>query len=122
MERLNSVFMENLRYYMALRGKSQTDLSRAVGVASSTVSDWVNGYKIPRADKIEKISRVLFVSVNDLLLEGRRNDPDKLLWDKYCELFRLFDTLPGEDRQAIENQIRRLSAYAEIARGLHDGK
>ena len=51
MEKLNSVFMENLRYYLELRRKSQIDLARAVDVSSSTVSDWINGRKIPRADK-----------------------------------------------------------------------
>ena len=46
MEKLNSVFMENLRYYLDLRKKSQIDLARAVDVSSSTVSS-KHGATIP---------------------------------------------------------------------------
>ena len=122
MEKLNSVFMENLRYYLDLRKKSQIDLARAVDVSSSTVSDWINGRKIPRADRLERIGRALNVSVNDLLLETRRDDPDKALWDKYGDVFRTFGQLPPSDRAMIENQIRRLAAYAAALEGRNDGK
>ena len=122
MERLNAVFMDNLKYYLDLRGKSQIDLSRAVGCSTSTVSDWIKGRKIPRADRLERIARALGVSVNDLLLETRRNDPDKALWDHYGETFRAFARLPEKDRVMIEEQIRRLSAYAAAVEGLNDGK
>lgn len=55
--------------------------------------------------------------MNDLLLETRRDDPGKALWDRYGETFRAFARLPEKDRAMIEEQIKRLSAYAAAVEG-----
>ena len=42
------IFARNLRRYMALKDKKQIDLMNDLGLSSSTISSWVNGFKMPR--------------------------------------------------------------------------
>ena len=42
------VFAKNLKHYMAVNGKNQTDLMRDLGFSSSTISNWCTGQKLPR--------------------------------------------------------------------------
>ena len=43
MEKLNETFRDNLRYFMELRGKTQADIARALGVSTSAVTYWCAG-------------------------------------------------------------------------------
>ncbi|MBQ6387263.1 MAG: helix-turn-helix transcriptional regulator [Ruminococcus sp.] len=60
------IFAENLRYYLAREGKTQNSLVRDLGLTASTVSDWVNGKKYPRVDKMQRIADYFGVSKADL--------------------------------------------------------
>lgn len=60
-------FSVNLRKYMELRGKKQADLCQYIGVSSATVSDWYNGVKIPRIDKVVSIANWLGTDLNELI-------------------------------------------------------
>lgn len=53
---LLEIFQKNLNDKMNSRGENIADLSRSLGIAFSTVSDWVNGKKMPRAGNIEALS------------------------------------------------------------------
>ena len=66
-EMLKKTFSENLRYFLDLRKKTRAELAAAVGVAVSTVSYWMNGVKIPRADKLAAICRFLHIDMSDLI-------------------------------------------------------
>lgn len=63
------IFAKNLRHYLEHAEKTQTDLQRYMQVSSSTVSDWVNGAKMPRMDKIQSICNWLNIQKSDLLEE-----------------------------------------------------
>lgn len=74
-ERLNVVFSENLRHYLELNGKTQADLCAYMHVSSATVSDWCNGKKMPRVDKIQAICNWLGIGLDTILSEsGPEND------------------------------------------------
>lgn len=68
-ENLKMVFGKNLKRLLAERDKSQADLCRRMGVSSATASDWANGKKIPRADKLQTICTWLGCELSDLLEE-----------------------------------------------------
>lgn len=74
-ERLRNLFSNNLRYYLSRAEKSQADLARYMGVSSATVSDWCNGNKMPRTDKLQSICNWLGIEMSDLLSEARPHDP-----------------------------------------------
>ena len=45
----------------------QLDLAKRLGVAPSSVSDWVNGKTFPRHSRLKGIARVFKVDVSELL-------------------------------------------------------
>ncbi len=73
---LRELFSKNLRSWLDERGKTQADLRRYMNVSSATASDWCNGRKIPRTDKIQSICTWLGVELNDLLTDQNGQDPE----------------------------------------------
>lgn len=71
-ETLRAIFAKNLKYYMGQMNRTQTDLCKYMKVSSATVSDWCNGRKMPRADKIQAIAKWLGVNIGDLMQENSK--------------------------------------------------
>lgn len=66
---IKEIFAENLKKLRSSRGEGSVDLAEAIGVAQSTISDWENAKKMPRAGAIEKISEHYNVNKTDLLID-----------------------------------------------------
>ena len=64
-----NVFAKNLSYYMNANGKTRRDLCLALGFNYSTVSDWINGKKYPRMDKVEDLAKYFGINKSDLIEE-----------------------------------------------------
>lgn len=77
-DKVKSVFAENLRRLLKKHDLKQADIARYMGVSSATVSDWCNGRKVPRMDKISWLASWLSVNVSDLICEPV-DDKDYLL-------------------------------------------
>jgi transcriptional regulator with XRE-family HTH domain len=73
-EDLRRIFSENLNYWLERRGKTQADLYKKMAVTSATASDWCNGKKTPRVDKIVDIAIWLMIEVTDLITIKERVD------------------------------------------------
>lgn len=73
-ETLRNIFARNLRHYLEERGYNQSDLCKYMSVSSATVSDWCNGRKMPRADKIQSIANWLKVNIGELMDEKPNED------------------------------------------------
>ncbi len=67
------MFKDNLTRILSEKNKnkkiSQRQLARLVGVAPSSITEWLKGRGIPNADKITKLAEVLGVQVSDLIDE-----------------------------------------------------
>ena len=61
------IFAKNLNYYLSKANKNQNDLVRDLGITASTVSDWANGKKYPRVDKMQLLADYFGVSTDYLL-------------------------------------------------------
>ena len=68
-------FAQNLKALMQKRNKTQGDLVRDLSFRQATVSDWLNGKKYPRMDKVEKLANYLGVSINELLSQNVQEPP-----------------------------------------------
>ena len=68
-----AVFSENLKYYIERSGKSRRELADIWGFPYSTVTDWVNGNKYPRIDRIEIMADYFGILKSDLI-EGKSKD------------------------------------------------
>lgn len=61
------VFAKNLTYYIERSGKTQRDVADAIGVSAPTMSDWANGKKFPRMDKVEMLANYFGCLKSDLI-------------------------------------------------------
>lgn len=64
-----NIFATNLKRQMALNEKSRKDISEALGISYFTVTDWVNGKKYPRMDKVEMLANYFGIMKSDLIEE-----------------------------------------------------
>ena len=60
------LFGENLRNQLVVKNKTQADIARHLKVTEASVSRWVNGLSVPRANMIDKLCLFLHCSVEDL--------------------------------------------------------
>lgn len=74
-EEIKIRFSKNLKEIMNKHCKSQGDLVRDLNFRQATVSDWLNGKKYPRMDKIEKLANYFNISINDLLIQTSSPTP-----------------------------------------------
>jgi transcriptional regulator with XRE-family HTH domain len=70
------VFSQNLKKYMALNGKSRKEVCEALGYSYFTFSDWVNGKKMPRMDKVEQLASYFGIKKSDLIEETKKAAPE----------------------------------------------
>ena len=126
-EKLKKTFGENLRRLLSERGKTQADVCRRLKVSSATASDWANGKKIPRADKLQIICAWLGCELSDLLEEkvdvladGQppqyyENEVVQLVTDRlrtnpeYSVLFKASADVRPEDIGYVTELIKKLS-------------
>lgn len=62
-----AIFSANLKKYMEQAGKTRADICRDLGFKYSTFTDWVNGNKYPRIDKIEMLANYFGIEKSDLI-------------------------------------------------------
>lgn len=67
------IFSRNLQQYILKSGKERKEIALALDVSYSTFTDWVNGNKYPRIDKIEMLANYFDIKKSDLI-----EDPAKL--------------------------------------------
>ena len=67
------IFTENLKHYMNIKQKSQSDISKALDIPLSTVSSWYNGASYPRVDKMQALADYFNISMRNLTDEQNNN-------------------------------------------------
>ena len=70
------VFAKNLKKYMELNRKSRREMCAALGYSYFTFSDWVNGKKMPRMDKVEQLANYFGILKSDLLEDKKETAPE----------------------------------------------
>lgn len=66
-ETLKQLFSNNLKQLLLKNDKTQSDMCRFMNISSATASDWCNGKKMPRADKLQSLCTWLHCELNDLI-------------------------------------------------------
>ena len=64
-----AIMSKNLKYYIERSGKERKELAEIWGFPYSTVTEWVNGKKYPRIDRIEIMAEYFGVMKSDLIEE-----------------------------------------------------
>ena len=108
-----AVMAENLKYYIEKSGKERRELAEIWGIPYSTVSEWINGRKYPRIDRIETMADYFGIQKSDLI-EERKEKPaeddgasanrralrefvDQVPEDKAAMILRVMRTIVEED-------------------------
>ena len=103
------IFSINLKRLMEQKGVSRQDLSNVLGVSYFTISDWVNGKKYPRMDKVEMLAEFFCVLKSDLIEDKGTNEtlPQiQQLTEGEKLLLELFRQIP-EDAQTMYLEVLR---------------
>lgn len=71
----NQIFSERLRYYLNKHEMTQLELSKRLGVGTTSVYNWCNGIKTPRMDKVDAMCEIFNCKRSDLM-EDKPSQPD----------------------------------------------
>lgn len=97
-----AVFSENLKYYIEKSGKDRRELAEIWGFPYSTVTEWVNGKKYPRIDKIEIMANYFGIAKADLIEEKKEQPPiSEELSESKKAMHEFVDTLSEEQTQQL---------------------
>lgn len=110
-----NIFASNLKKYMDLNHKSRNDISEALGISYFTVSDWVNGKKYPRMDKVEMLANYFGIQKSDLIeIKSEKNSsPDESqLTEGKKKWLELYDILSSETRDLL---IETFGSYDSLS-------
>lgn len=115
-----AIFSKNLKRYIEQSGKDRRELAEIWGFPYSTVTEWINGKKYPRIDRIEIMADYFGIQKSDLIEEKLTEEKEKdndMLADiivrmRTDEGFRsLVERLYVLDSTKIEGVSRMLQAF-----------
>ena len=102
-----AILSKNLRYYIDKSGKDRRELAETWGFPYSTVTDWINGKKYPRIDRIEIMADYFGILKSDLIEEKEKPTvQDDELSKELTELIDCIKKLP-EDKIQMLLQVAR---------------
>lgn len=67
-------FGKRLRYFLERDNMTQAELAKKLGVGTTSVSNWVNGIKTPRMNKVDAMCEIFGCKRSDFISEDTNND------------------------------------------------
>lgn len=102
-------FPERLKQARELRGLNQSELAAKTGLQASAISHFETGARKPSFDNLRRLADKLNVTTDYLL--GRVEEPTQYAGSGV--MFRHFDRLSSDQREAIEETIKSLANKRE---------
>lgn len=108
---------------MNAKGCTAYQVSKATGIAQSTLSDWKSGKSVPKADKIQKIADYFGVSAEYLMTGEEKQETSGYYLDPETaviaqEIFEkdkvLFDVYKSTDKNRLIEYAKRLKALQDM--------
>ncbi len=112
----NAIFSERLRYYLNKYEITQLELSKRLGVGTTSVYNWCNGIKTPRMDKVDAMCEIFHCKRSDLMNDNANDqettslspDPD------IRRIERARQKMPEADKKFMMDMLERsFSEYFE---------
>ena len=93
---------KNLKYYIERSGKDRRELAEIWGFPYSTITEWINGKKYPRIDRIEVMADYFGVLKSDLI-EDKKEQPTEIdgLSEKRKALMQFAMEVPEDKAEMI---------------------
>lgn len=107
------IMSKNLKYYIEKSGKDRRELAEIWGFPYSTVSEWINGRKYPRIDRIEIMADYFGILKSDLIEDKQKQPTESELSIKKKEFIRKVEGMTDAQIERLE-QILALVEQTEI--------
>lgn len=115
---MKSGFSEYLSRFRALRGYTQSELAKMLGISRSTYANYESGKRSPDLETLEHISDALDCSMDALF--GRAEDRNVLYADRVCEKRRPYQTDTASGSRTSRRMERKLLIGAQDFRFLRE--
>lgn len=115
-----AIFSKNLKRYIEKSGKDRRELADIWGFPYSTVTEWINGKKYPRIDRIEIMADYFGIQKSDLIEDkeiSEKKEKTDVAVDvvirmgsdqEFCEAVKLLDQLDAEKLAGVTAMLRSL--------------
>ena len=103
-----SVFAKNLKRQMELNRKTRRDVCDALGFSYYTFSDWVNGKKYPRMDKVEMLADYFGIQMSDLIEDKKEPAENDGLTENQKALMDFVKSVPEHKAAMILKVIQSI--------------
>lgn len=115
-----AIFSKNLKRYIEKSGKDRRELADIWGFPYSTVTEWINGKKYPRIDRIEIMADYFGIQKSDLIEDNEiseKKEKTDVAVDvvirmgsdqEFCEAVKLLNQLDSEKLAGVTAMLRSL--------------
>lgn len=112
------IFAKNFNYYLTINNKTQADIVQDLKITASTVSDWANGKKYPRVDKMQMLADYFGILKSDLTEEHEESKlTDDVELQEYLEELKnrsemrmLFSLAKGATKEDVMQAVKIIEA------------
>lgn len=105
------IFSENLNFYFKQKNVAQLEFASYLDVSMSTVSEWLNGKKSPRFQKLSAICSFLGVEYTDMFID--RSEPRKELTPTERDIIERYQSLPNNGKKKVSIYIDDMAVVYE---------
>lgn len=100
------IFSINLKRFMAEKNVSRNEIANVLGINYFTISDWCNGRKYPRMDKVELLANYFGVLKSDLIEQKSVTTEHTVqITDGEMAVLNLFRQVPEDKKQMVVQMI-----------------
>lgn len=105
------ILSRNLKYYIEKSGKDRRELAEIWGFPYSTITEWINGRKYPRIDRIEIMADYFGILKSDLIEERSREKEKPAIDDGLTESQRkLIDFAKGLSEDQADKVLQLMQS------------
>lgn len=102
------IFSDNLKKYMNLFNLNQADVANLCGVTQQSVSLWLNGERLPRMGKVQKLADYFGILKSELLEEEDSRELYKV--KRLQTLYLVANNMEDDDFNELINFAKYLNS------------
>ncbi|NOY69851.1 MAG: helix-turn-helix transcriptional regulator [Deltaproteobacteria bacterium] len=102
---ITSDLPKKLKQARKLKGLTQGQLTRKIGVDIQRISKYERGVLVPTTEIMVKLSDALDISLDYLLKNGKNRVTGKIRDEELIDKVIQIDTLPDKDRQILKSLL-----------------
>lgn len=112
-EEFNKMFSKKLRYYLEKYNMTQLDLSKRLGVGTTSVYNWCNAIKTPRMDKVDAMCKIFNCNRSDLIedKETKKESKTENIKKSNSDLEKIIDCYKNMSEEGKKLLVKQAEFY-----------